>query len=161
MIHLPFLGWAAVGAGAVILVLSGALWIQGERLDAAQSARDSARRELASFQVETRRLGAAADRAAREQEARDKRAKERADAENKDLRRELDARRRQLRDRANSAAGSLVPGAKAGAASPGTAAFDRALLDRALRDFEAGVEGLVGEGAEAVIDLDSAKRWAQ
>lgn len=51
---------------------------------------------------------------------------------------------------------------------PDLVAFDRAEFDRAVqkrereeREFEARVLELVGEGAKAVVDLDTAKDWAR
>lgn len=160
-IQLSPLAWGAIGAMIIIVALTAAVKIQTSRLETAQGERDVARSQLATFKAETKRLGDEAARAAKAREAQDRKDKEKADAENKDLRRELDARRRQLRDRANSAGGSLVPAPGPAPRSPDTVTFDRSLLDRALREYEAEVEGLIGEGAEAVIDLDTAKQWGK
>ena len=84
-------------------------------------------------------------------------AKEAADAQREKESAALQRTIKRLRD--NSSA-SLVPAAASCAGSPDTAAFNRGELDRALRDFTAGVQDLVGEGQQAVIDLDAAKGWA-
>ena len=83
-------------------------------------------------------------------------AKEAADAQREKESAALQRTIKRLRD--NSSA-SLVPATASCAGSADTAAFDRAELDRALRDFTAGVQDLVGEGQQAVIDLDAAKAW--
>ena len=90
--------------------------------------------------------------------AREKLAKEEADAQAlKDhaaLKRTID----RLRD--ERARASSVPAAPANASRPELACFDRAEFTRAVGNFEAGVEGLVAEGAAATVDLDAAKGWA-
>lgn len=89
-------------------------------------------------------------------------AKEKADAQNAKSRRDLDglyAAYRSLRDQPRH--GSLLPAAPSGAASPATATFDRASLDRALSGFDKGVTGLLSEGDAAIVDLNTAKRWAR
>ena len=90
--------------------------------------------------------------------AEDKANKEATDAETQ---RNLDSLHRtiaRLRDDRNRA-GSLPP-ATANASRPDLACFDRAELARAVDNLEAGVEGLIGEGAEATVALDAAKGWA-
>lgn len=87
--------------------------------------------------------------------ARQLKNKERTDAENDRrtaaLNREL-ARLRKL--------ASLTPGILPETKRPDLIAFDRALFDRALREYEAEVQGLLGEGAKAVVDVDSTREWA-
>lgn len=151
----------ALGIAAVIAALGAAVWVQGLRLDSAKQRLARVELEYKGFVSATRMLGEQAKARAKEQEIKDRKSKEVADAENKDLRRELDARRRQLRDERARAGGSVVPAAPAGAASPDRAAFDRTELERALSGFVEEVEGLVGEGAAAVIDLNTARKWAQ
>ena len=85
-------------------------------------------------------------------------AKEDADAQRTKETSALQRTVKRLRD--SSASASLVPSTAACAGSTTVAAFDRAELDRALREFTEGVQGLVAEGEQAVIDLDSAKGWA-
>jgi hypothetical protein len=53
-----------------------------------------------------------------------------------------------------------VPAAPANSRSPETACFDRRQLEQALRRLDAGVSGLVGEGDETRLKLDTAIRWA-
>lgn len=67
--------------------------------------------------------------------------------------------------RAAGPVGPIVPAAPAGARDPGRACFDRAILEReirgALEDFRATARGLVDEGSQARLKLDTAIRWAQ
>jgi len=84
-------------------------------------------------------------------------AKEDSDAQRDKERASLERTIKRLRDNSGP---SLVPATASCAGSTTVAAFDRAELDRALRDFTEGVQGLVTEGQQAVIDLDSAKGWA-
>ena len=93
-----------------------------------------------------------------EKAARELKAKEEADAQRTKETAALQRTIKRLRD-ANSGP-SLVPTAASCAGSTEVAAFQRAELDRALREFTAGVQELVAEGEQAVIDLDSAKGWA-
>jgi hypothetical protein len=151
-IQLPILAWGAIAAGAVILALSIGLKVQTSRLETCQV-------EFKSFKLETKRIGEAAEKSAREQEARDKKLKERTDADHKTTVARLNADLKRLRD--DHASSSLVPAPAPGAASPQRACFDRGQLGVALSGFERGVEGLIGEGANAVAGLDAAKSWAQ
>lgn len=61
--------------------------------------------------------------------------------------------------------GAIVPAAAPGAADPDRACFSRAQLEReirgALEDFRATARGLVDEGSQARLKLDTAIRWAQ
>lgn len=114
-----------------------------------------------SFKVGVQVAGEAAKVEAKRVELANKLAKETADAENLVNRGKLGVALRELRERRESSSGSLVPPASPTSRDPSLAAFSRPELDRALRSFEEGVERLVGEGAEAVVDLNSAKRWAR
>lgn len=110
----------------------------------------------------------AADRATGEAQAvknaaikeADRARKEMADEENKhDLAVLRDTIGRLRRDRAES---SIVPAAPAGSKCPdGQACFDRAELERAIRDYRSEIRGLVDEGSEVTLDLDTAKEWAK
>lgn len=151
----------ALGTLAMIAVLGLALWVQGARLDAAKQKLARVELEYKGFVSATRALGEQAKTRAKEQEIKDKKSKEVADVENKDLRRELDVRRIQLRNERARASTRIVPAPAAGAANPDRATFGRAELERALSGFVEEVEGLVGEGAAAVIDLNTARKWAQ
>jgi hypothetical protein len=103
----------------------------------------------------------AADQERRNKETADahQRAKEQADADVEEELDDLHAIVARLRNAARSSA-SLVPAATAASSSPERACFDRSDLDRTLRNFTEGVADLIGEGEQAVIELDGAKGWA-
>lgn len=115
--------------------------------------------QFAVYKAEVKVLGEEAEKKAKAQEARDKVRKEKTDADhqatvarlNRDLKRMRDAHARS----------SLVPAATATSSRADLACFDRADFAGALRDYETAVEGLIGEGAAATIDLNAAKEWAR
>lgn len=112
-----------------------------------------------SFKGATEALGEQARERTATRIKTDKLAKEKADAQNKVDRDNFRATVIRLRNERTSS--SFVPAAPAGAASPDRAAFGRADLERAIRELDQGVQGLVDQGSAAIIDLDTAKRWAQ
>lgn len=154
-IQLSVMAWAAIAAGVVIVALGIAVKVQTSRLD-------SVKAEYAQFKATTEAIGKAAELAKKKQEADDKERKGKADAENAKTKRDLaglyDAYR-SLRDQRSRS--GFVPQAAPGSASPATASFDRGALDNALRGFDKGVAGLLREGDEAIVDLNSAKEWAR
>lgn len=146
--------WIALGAFAAGAISGGgAAWtVQGWRIDAVQAKFDG-------FVATTRATGEAAQTAANLREAADKSKKEHADAENKRSLDRLRADNQRLRDA--RAGGSFVPAAAPGAGRPDLACFDRPELEHALRGFDSEVQGLVDEGDEAAVNLETAKAWAQ
>ena len=144
--------YAALGAAVLILALGGLAWVQTSRLDAL-------RKEYAEFKGGVEALGRAAKTEADRKTAADRTKKEQADAERAKERAGFISTIAGLR--AERAGRSFVPAAASGSSSPDRAAFDRAELERALRDFDTSVQGIADEGSKAVIDLDTAKRWAQ
>lgn len=93
------------------------------------------------------------------QKERHRKAKE--DADN-DAKAQLDRLQRDLvRLRNDRTRTSSVPPATASARRPELACFDRAEFGRTVGNLEAGMEGLVAEGAEAAIGLNSAREWAK
>ena len=112
-----------------------------------------------TFEAQVKVLGEAAKEKAKAQEMADKLRKDIADAENATTVARLTTTIKRLRDQ--HASTSLVPAAAPGASRPELACFDRPLLIGALRRFEEGVEGLVGEGDQATVSLNTAKEWAQ
>lgn len=104
-------------------------------------------------------LGEQAKAAAAAKEKADQLKKDQADHENQTTIATLTTERDSLRQQ--RASSRIVPTAPAGASQPQTACFDRAGLESALQRFDAGASGLVGEGAEAIADLDIDRRWAQ
>ena len=146
-------------AGVVVISMGAAIAIQTYRLK-------SVKAEYAEFKGGVEALGKAAEKAAKEKEAKDKLAKEKADDDKKRLTTDLAATAKRLRD-ANSRR-STVSAPAPSAASPDRICLDPTKLTSAVRSFgegigrfEDGVLGIVVEGSQAVIDLDSAKRWAQ
>ena len=89
----------------------------------------------------------------------EKAAKEKADEKIQSDLKQLHGTIARLRNSARSGA-SLVPSTSSCAGSTETATFNRGELDRALRNFTEGVSVLIGEGGEAVIQLDGVKGWA-
>jgi len=173
---LPYL---AIGAGAIILVLSLALWFQGTRLDKARAslATETANHKLTkgryeAFTTDVKVKGEAAAIRAKEQAVADQKAKEKADEYAKLLYANLAVAERKLRDAGARArtdsSRSILPATQAAAKRPDRITFDRAELDRALRAYfgEEGalfedVAGLVIEGEKGRVELDNARRWAQ
>lgn len=148
--------WGAIGVALLVAALGIAVKVQTARLDAKTA-------EYAAYQAQVEALGRIAAEAAKKREADDLQRKKAADDENTRTKRDLagmyDAYR-SLRD--NKGAGSgLLPAAAAGAASPAAANFDRAGLDRTLSGFDRGVTGLLERGDQAIVDLNTAKAWAQ
>lgn len=143
----------ALCVGAGLLVGSGAAWyIQGLRLDKLQAEYDSFVETVAA-------KGEAAKEAAAAKAAEDLRNKERTDRDHKaDLDR-LRADAERLRNA--RAAGRFVPAVPASSRNPGVACFDSAELERALQQFDAGISGLVAEGDESAVGLNSAREWAR
>ena len=148
----PMLLYTAIGTGVLILGLTVALKVQSARLETCQI-------EFDVFKLETKRLGEAAEKAAKAKETADLKAKERSDVQFKTTIARLNRDIKRVRD--NHARSSLVPPAPTTSRSPGLACFERAEFAGALRGFEGGVEGLIGEGAAATVALDTAKTWAQ
>lgn len=111
------------------------------------------------FKIETRTAGRVQEEQTKARIAEERAAKEKADAENARAVARLNATIRKLRD--ERASSSFVPNAASATASPERACFDRPELERALRDFDSEAARLVDEGSKAVVDLDTAKRWAQ
>lgn len=151
--------WRAIGALVIVAVLYG--YIETLRLerDHAYKAEAQAKADLLLFKTETAALGkkAEADKMARE--AAGKKRKEDTDAEHKNAVAALTADNDRLRrERARR---GFLPVPRPNADRPDRADFDRAQLERALQRLDAGVSGLVDEGSKAIVDLNSAKKWAQ
>lgn len=146
--------WITLGAFAAGAISGGgAAWtVQGWRLDAVRARFDG-------FVSTTRAAGEAAQKAADIKESTDKNRKEQSDAENKRSLDRLRADNQRLRDA--RAGGSFVPAATPGAGRADLACFDRPELEHALRGFDSEVQGLIDEGDEAAVNLDTARTWAR
>jgi len=139
--------------GAYALIASaiyGTGWLQGSHREQIKTAK---------FEAATVALGEAAKQHAEQVAKADKLRKEKADAENKRTITNLRADVKRLRDNRASGGGLSAPATSA--ESPERICFDPAKLSGALRKFDEGVLGLVEGCSEAVINLDTAKKWAQ
>lgn len=112
-----------------------------------------------SFKASVTAEGIAAKKAAIAQAAADKVKKEKADAENSTNLASLRADVKRLRN--DRAASRYVPAASPGSSRPDVACYDREQLERTLQQFDAETSGIVAEGDEALVNLNTAKRWAQ
>ena len=151
-LQLSMMAWGAVAAGAVILSLSGAVYVQTLRLTACKA-------EYAKFVGGVEALGKAAEKSAKDQAMRDKLFKENADAENKRTTDTLRATVKRLRD-ANPGR-SILPPAPSGASRPDLACYARPEYLGATGNFIEGLRKLADEGTAATVDLDTAKGWAK
>ncbi len=159
---LPSIGTLyAIGAVAlVILGLGIALRVQTTRLHDTKVEKERIELQFKGFVSETQRLGDEALKDAAIKTALGKSKQEKANEENVRTIADLRAGHKRLRDEAN-ARGSYLPTPGPEARSPESITFDRAELDRALRDHTQEVRGLVEEGDEARVNLDTAKTWGQ
>ena len=117
-----------------------------------------------SFKAQVKVEGEAAQKKADAEIAAHKLAKEQADAENVKAKSDLAGlytAYRSLRDQRIRAGSSFLPASAPGAANPQTACFDRTGLDSALSKFDSGVTGLLEGGDKAIVDLNTARAWAQ
>ena len=124
-----------------------------------KAERDTLKAEYAEYRTLVAKAAQAAAEESLKKTIEDEKRKEAADAENMRLNRQLADAARRLRDA--RAASNFVPAASPGAASPERACFGRTELERTLQQLDAGIQELITEGDRAVIDLDTARRWAQ
>jgi hypothetical protein len=121
------------------------------------------REAFASYRGAVEALNKAAQERRTAAIALDKSRKETADAQNAAAALAWLAAVDRLR-RAAGPVGPIVPAAAPGARDPARACFDRAVLEReiriALEDFRTATRGLVDEGSQARLKLDTALRWA-
>ena len=151
-IQLPLMAWGAIAAGAVILSLTGAVYVQTLRLA-------SCKAEFAEFKGGVEAIGKAAEKAAKDKAMQDKLFKEKADAQNTSALASLRATVKRLRDASPS--GSFVPPAPAGASRPDLACYSRPEYLGATGNLVEGLRRLADEGAEAAVGLNTAKEWAK
>ena len=142
--------YALLAAGVVLVGMGLTIYLY-------RSALENCRLEHRAFVAETKAVGEKAQREADAEKARLTKAKENADATAKRLAMELDVVRTRLRS--ERASRNLVSAAPAGSRSPQVACFNRADLGGALQRFEAGIISLLGEGDNAVSNLNVAKGW--
>jgi predicted phage gp36 major capsid-like protein len=152
-----------LAVGLVILALSGAIAVEQHRVETLKQDLTAERNEFASFRDKVKAEGELAKAEATKQLTEGINRKQEADNENARLRSSLNDTTKRMRDAiaAASASRSTVPPAPAASARPDLACFDRAGLDAALAGYRQDLLGIIAEGASAVLDLDTAKKWAQ
>ena len=146
-------------AAAIVLALSGAVYVQTARLDTCKA-------EHAKFVAEVKAVGDAQEAATKLKDVENQKTKERADEQNRKAKRDLaglyDAYGKLLDTNSRL---SQLPEAPADSASPTDITFDRASLDRGLEVadgiLQSGAAKILRRGDEAVTDLNTAKAWAQ
>ena len=153
---MSLLAYLIAGAVFVGALVGGYLKIHG----------DGVTQGRAEVQTKWDAANAAAKKAADATNEANRIAKEKADAANAKTKRDLDgvyAAYRSLRDQRR--VGSLLPAAPTGAASPAAACFDRPALDRGMAEadgvLQRGAEKILLRGDTAIVDLNTAKAWAQ
>jgi hypothetical protein len=126
-----------------------------------QKAYNELAREFGEFKGKVAALGEKAKADALAQQAADKKRKEDADAQN--ARTHADDQRTiaSLRNERDRARGRLLPSTGPIASGADVTCFDRPIVERAYGELVTALRGLADEGAAAVIDLNTAKRWAQ
>ncbi len=112
-----------------------------------------------TFEASVKAVGEAQNAATAAKIMADKLAKDTSDALYADSLGKLNGTIKRLRD--EHARSGLVPAAPSGSSNPSLACFDRPILIGALRSYEAEIEGLLGEGDEAAVGLNTAKVWSQ
>lgn len=159
MIPIPPFAWRAIGALVLAASIFGAgVYWHHKTYYVPMVA------EYNQFKGGVEAVGREAFKRAERQTAEDQRSKQRADSENAKSRRDLDAlydAYGRLRDQRANSGGGFLPSAPAGSGSPDVATVDREAVDRALSTFDRGVTGLLKEGDQAIVDLNTAKRHAQ
>jgi hypothetical protein len=149
---LTLMGYIVLGMGVVVAGLLLALKIQTARLESSEA-------RYFNFVEKTKLLGEEQERKSKETIARNLKEKERSDAENKRLRSTNAALSRSLRE--SRSGRQFVPAPSPSAKRPDAATFDRAELERAIQLLDERVSGLIEQGDQARIDLDTARTWAQ
>jgi len=138
------------GIAALVLASMGFGWVKGAHHEELKAAK---------FEAAIEAIGKAQAERTKEINARNIKLKEQADHENK---RTIDSLRADIKRLRNERASTnFLPPAAPGASRPELACFDRTELERTLQQFDNEVTGLIAEGDEATVNLDTAKLWAQ
>jgi len=156
--------YAYIAVLAVLAALAVAVKVQTSRLATAKAETVAVQGKFDAFVAQAKALGDAQNAKAKAIEVADKQRKEQADYDNAKTKRDLAgvyAAYRKLRDQRGNSGSGFLPPTTPGSASPATASFDRTGLDRALSGFDSGVTGLLERGDQAIVDLNTAKTWAQ
>jgi hypothetical protein len=139
------------GLRALLLAaFGGVCWLQGAHHEQLKAVK---------FEAATVALGEAAKQRSAHITKADKLRKENADAENNRTITSLRADVKRLRGERSRGGGLSAPATTA--ESPDRTCFDPAKFSAALRTLDEGILGIIETCSEAVIDLDTAKRWAQ
>jgi hypothetical protein len=146
--------WAVLAVALVAAAAFGAAKMHAHD----QIKYDALEAKFEAFKDTAAALGREAKAAAAAREAADKSRKEAADAENSAALATLASDIAKLR--ARRASSGFLPAPGSAATSLDRVSVKRAELERALRELDTGVQGLFGEGDRAIVDLNSAKKWA-
>jgi hypothetical protein len=120
---------------------------------------ESTKTQYAVFKAEVAQLGKKAKEDAERKETADRKLKEKSDEENNRTLANLRGTVRRLRD--DNAGRSAVSQLPAAAGSPDLVCFSRLLLDTAVREYQSAILGIVEKGAEATVNLDTARDWVR
>ena len=147
---------ALYGAIAAAVVIGGlSIWLKIVRDD-----RDAIKHDFEQFKGVTKAIGQIYKDKAKRIEAEYKALTKRTDDAHKkdtaDLRADADRLRKQL----NSGGGGLS-GIPANPQRPDLACFERSQLDSAIRQYQSDLLGIAQKGAQATLDLDTAKSWVR
>lgn len=145
--------WAALAA--FFAAAWGHGYVTGVKHEIARAAIVKA--QFDGFVGQTGAIGKAAQKAVEAREKSNQILKEQSDHENSRISAAAAADAHQLRDA--RARGSFVPIKPPGAGSSDRACFDRAILEQAVQRLDDEVSGLFAKCDQAVIDLNTAKRW--
>jgi flagellar motility protein MotE (MotC chaperone) len=151
-INLSLTGYIALGAAAIIAVVSAYAYIQTTRLEACKQ-------EFALFKGQVEAIGKQAEIDAKRIESENIKRKEKADAQIKKLRTDNANLAKRLRD--ERASQNYLPAPAPGSPSPEVATFDREKLERAIQRLDEQLSGLIERGDEGLKTIEELKEWAQ
>lgn len=147
LVPLPY---RLLGLALLAVALFGYGWIKGANHGEAK---------LQAFAESVRAEGIKAQAMADARIASDRQRKEASDASYSKALIALGADLERMRNARSSA--NNLPSTPADSKCPdGWACFDRPQLEQAIRRFDAGVSGIVGEGDQIALRLETAIRWA-
>jgi hypothetical protein len=143
------LPYRLLGLALLVAAVWGHGWIKGA---------NHGESKLAAFVAETRLAGVKAQAAADARASADRDRKAAADASYRKALARAGADLERLRNADSRTI--YLPAAPASAGSADRITFDRRQLESAIRALDQGVQGLVDEGSDAQLKLDTAIRWA-
>lgn len=151
-ISLPLSGYIALGAAAIITLVSAYAYIQTTRLEACKS-------EHRAFVDKVEAIGKQAEIEAERIESENIKRKEKADAQINKLRRDNASLSKRLRD--ERASKNYLPAPSPSSPNPERATFDREKLERAIQQLDEQLSGLIARGDEGLKTIEELKGWAQ